>query len=185
MGYFFFDFKDAGKQDVRALLSSLIVQLCSRSDSSYDILHGFYSAHHCGLQQPSVRALSRCLENMLKVPGQLPTYIIVDALDESPDTSGMQSSREKVLEFIEALIGLHLPNLRLCVTSRPEVDIRIVLESLTSTYNRISLHDESGQQKDIIDYVSSVVYLDRKMKKWREEDKKRVIEALSEGADGM
>jgi hypothetical protein len=109
----------------------------------------------------------------------------VDALDECPDTSGMQSPREKVLDLVEELAELRLPNLRLCITSRPEVDIRSVLEPLTSSSNRISLHDEIGQKKDIVDYVSSVVQSDRKMKRWREEDKKLVIKTLSDKAGGM
>jgi hypothetical protein len=97
----------------------------------------------------------------------------------------MQSSREKVLDLVEDLVESCLSNLRLCITSRPEVDIRNVLEPLTSSSNRISLHDESGQKKDIVDYISSVVRSDRKMKKWREEDKKVVIQTLSDKANGM
>jgi hypothetical protein len=122
---------------------------------------------------------------MFKVPKEEPIYIIVDGLDECPDTSGLQSLREKVLELIEKLVGSHLSNLRLCVTSRPEIDIRSVLEPLTSPTNRISLHDQDGQKKDITDYVRSVVHSDRKMIKWRDEDKTLVIKTLSERADGM
>jgi hypothetical protein len=122
---------------------------------------------------------------MLRVPTEEPIYVILDALDECPDTSGLRSSREKVLELVEKLVGFHLPNLRLCVTSRPEVDIRDVLEPLTSTSDRISLHDEEGQRKDIADYIRSVVYSDRKMMRWREQDKELVIETLSGRAEGM
>jgi hypothetical protein len=52
----------------------------------------------------------------------------------------------------------------------------------------VSLHDESGQKEDIVKYVESVVYSDSDetmMKRWREEDKKMVVETLSEKADGM
>ena len=112
-------------------------------------------------------------------------YIIIDALDESPDTSGLQSSREKILTLVQELVGFNLPNLRLCITSRPEVDIRDVLEPLTSTYSRISLHDEDGQKKDVANYISSVVYSDKKIKRWREKDKLLVTETLLNRADGM
>jgi NACHT domain len=122
---------------------------------------------------------------MLKVPTEESIYFILDALDECPDTFGLSSSREKVLDLVEKLVRFHLPNLRLCVTSRPEIDIRNVLEPLTSTSNRISLHDEEGQKKDIADYVRSVVYSDRKMTKWRKSDKELVIETLSGRANGM
>ena len=185
MAYFFFDFRDKEKQNARALLTSILVQFIHQSDSFCDILLGLYSAYHRGSQQPSDSALAQCLRNVLEVAGQVPTYIVVDALDECPDTSGMQSSRETVLDLVEELVGLCLPNLRLCITSRPEVDIRNVLEPLTSTSNRVSLHDESGQKKDIVDYINSVVRSDRKMKRWREEDKKLVIQTLSDKVDGM
>jgi hypothetical protein len=88
-----------------------------------------------------------------------------------------------VLELIEKLIKLNLPNLRLCVTSRHEVDIRVSLELLTT--NCISLHDQAGQKKDIEDYVRSEVYSDGSMRRWRDEDKKLVVGTLTEKADGM
>jgi hypothetical protein len=56
---------------------------------------------------------------------------------------------------------------------------------LTSTSNCISLHNQNGQRRDIVDYVGSVVNEDIRMKKWRENDKRHVIDTLSERADGM
>jgi hypothetical protein len=185
MAYFFFDFKDTGKQDARAFLSSVLVQLSRQSTSFCNILLEFYSAHQRGSQQPSDGALIQCLKKMLKVPSKVPIYFIVDALDECPDTSGVQSPREKVLTLAEELVELRLPNLRLCITSRPDVDIRNVLEPLTSTPNRISLHDEDGQKKDIANYVNSVVYSDRKIMRWREKDKELVVKTLLDRAGGM
>jgi hypothetical protein len=150
-----------------------------------NVLHKFYSAHRDGKQQPSIGALAQCLEDMLKVPEELPTYLIIDAIDECPNTSGVPSSRDQVLALLERYVALKLPNLRLCVTSRPEADIRASLEPLTSTSNKISLHDESGQKKDIVEFVTSVVRTDRNMRRWREEDRELVINTLSERADGM
>jgi hypothetical protein len=120
---------------------------------------------------------------MLTLPDQHPVYIIIDALDECPNTSGLPSPREQVLDLLNELVELSSPNLHLCVTSRPEIDIRYALEPLTSRC--VSLHEESGQKEDIIDYVKSVVHSDPKMRRWRDEDKKLVIDSLSERADGM
>jgi hypothetical protein len=122
---------------------------------------------------------------MLTLPDQLPTYLIIDALDESPNTSGIPSPRERVLYLLQEFVELHLPDLHICVTSRPEIDIRDVLEPLTS--RRVSLHDQSGQKQDIVDYVKSVVYSNSEliMRRWRTEDKELVVEVLSERADGM
>ena len=90
-----------------------------------------------------------------------------------------------MLQLVKELVRLRLPNLRICITSRPEIDIRDVLEPLTS--RRVSLHDQSGQKYDIEDYVKSVVYSDSEpiMRRWRTEDKELVVEVLSERADGM
>ena len=114
---------------------------------------------------------------------QHPNYIIMDALDECPDTTGVSSAREEVLSLVNELVDLHLPNLHICATSRPEIDIRDVLEPSTSL--RISLHDHPGQKEDIADFVRSFTHSDIKMKRWREDDRKLVIETLSEKADGM
>jgi hypothetical protein len=112
-----------------------------------------------------------------------PTYIILDALDECPNSFGMPSPREVVLDVIKELVELSLPHLHICITSRPEIDIRTVLEPLMTS--RVSLHDKTGQQKDIVEYVSSAVHSDTRMGKWREQDQNLVIETLSEKADGM
>ena len=183
MAYFYFDFRDTDKQHRRGLLSSLLCQLCAESDLCYEILSHLYSSHGGGTREPSEGALTQCLMDMLQLEGQPAIYIIVDALDECPNTSGMPTPREKVLDFIEDLIGSQLPNVHICVTSRPEFDIRCILEPLTPF--RVSLHDESGQKKDILDYVSTVVNSDRRMRKWRAHEKQLVIDTLSERADGM
>jgi hypothetical protein len=181
--YYYFDFRNKAKQELRGLLSSLAVQLCAKSDSCYQILLRLYSSHDNGSQLPDDDALIQCLKEMLALPEQLLIYLIVDALDECPSTSGVVSPRDSVLEFIEDLVGLHLPNLRLGVTSRPEADISEALGPLAS--HTVSLHDEDGQKQDIVDYVTFVVHSDRKMRKWRPDDKKLVIDTISERADGM
>jgi hypothetical protein len=53
------------------------------------------------------------------------------------------------------------------------------------TLRVVSLHDESGQQRDIANYVASFVRSNRNMQRWREEDRDLVIKTLSEKADGM
>jgi hypothetical protein len=183
MAYYYFDFRDTAKQDVRGLLSSLVVQLCAQSDPCYNILSSLYSKHKVGLRLPDDDSLTQCLQEMLRLPGQPPIYIIIDALDECPDTSGPPSPRELVLNLIEDLVELHLPNLRLCITSRPEVDIQEVLGPLA--FSSVSLHNEDGQQQDIVDYINSAVQSDRRMRKWRAEDRQLVINALIQRADGM
>jgi hypothetical protein len=109
----------------------------------------------------------------------------MDALDECSNISGIPSPRDRVFRLVKELVDLHIPNLHICVTSRPEFDIRDVLEPLTS--RRVSLHDQSGQKQDIVDYVRSAVNSDSEpyMRRWKKEDRDLVIETLAERADGM
>jgi hypothetical protein len=181
--YFYFDFKDNYKQSRLDVVPSLLTQLSAQSKRCRAILSCLYSAHNRGAQMPTSDVLTKCLKDMLSLPGQPPIYIILDAIDECPDIPGVPSPRGDTLELLKELIELRLPNLRLCVTSRPEIGIRAVLEPLLS--HRVSLHDENGQKKDIEGYISAVVNSDRKFERWREEDKCLVIKTLSEQAGGM
>ena len=185
MAYFYFDFRNANKQRLHDLVTSLLTQLSARSTLRCDILSELYSFHDSGKEQPSDGHLTETLKEMLTHPDQSPIYLIIDALDESPDTSGIPSARERVLQLLKELVDLRCPNLHICVTSRPEIDIRDVIVPLTSL--RVSLHEESGQKEDITDYIRSVVYSESQpiMRRWKTEDKDLVIEMLSERADGM
>ena len=181
--YYYFDFKDTGKQNRRGLLSSLLTQLCTRPHHGYDILSKLYEAHQNGSRQPNEVDLIRCLKDVFALPGHGRVYIIVDAVDESPNNPGIPSPREKVLQLMKELVDVRHPDIRVCITSRPEVDIRTALEPLAS--HAISLHDEWGQRGDIVDYIKSVVESDTNMRKWRPEDRQLVIDSLSRKANGM
>ena len=181
--FFYHDFRDNQKRGRHGLLSSALVQLCHQSDSYCDILTEFYLEHGKGSQHPSDSALARCLMNLLRLPGQAPVYLIIDALDECSNTSSLPSPREDVLKLVEDLIESRLPNLRICVTSRPETDIKTVLEPLS--LRSVSLHDECGQMEDIENYVKFVVTKDPQCRRWKAEDKQLVIDALKKNADGM
>ena len=183
MAYYYFDFRDVKKQDCYGLLSSLVSQLSAESDACYNILSKLYTDNIRGTRKPDTDALKECLTEILNLPRQGPIYIILDALDECPNFPGRPSAREEVLDFVEELVSLELPDVRLCVASRPEMDIRMVLEPLMSL--QISLHDEIGQKEDIIKYINSVVRTDRNMRRWIEEDKLLVVDTLSDKANGM
>jgi hypothetical protein len=183
MGYYYFDFKDIAKQGIRGLLTSLLSQFCATSDPCYHILLDLYSENHEGSQQPDNETLVESLKKILRLPDTQMRCIIMDGIDECPNTSGCPTAREEVLDLLEDLVGLSLPNLRICVTSRPEIDIRTILEPLTSLH--MSLHDQSGQKQDILNFIKNFVHSDRRMRRWRPEDKQLVIDTLSAKADGM
>jgi hypothetical protein len=123
---------------------------------------------------------------MLELLGQQhPIFIIIDALDECPNTDGPTSTREQVLAFVKDLVGLNYSNLFICITSRPEPDIQTVLQSLTSASHHVSLQEQSGQKEDIKNYIRSFLHNDEATRSWTEEDKELVVNTLSERAHGM
>ena len=183
LGFFYHDFRDDPKKDRHGLISSLLAQLCHQSDSYCDKLTQFYLEHDSGSWRPSDGALFQCLMDVLRLSEQAPVYLIVDALDECPNASSMPSPREKVLKLVEDLVDARLPNLRICVTSRPEMDIKTLLEPLS--FRSVSLHDERGQMEDIERYIKFVVNKDPRNRRWKAEDKQLVIDVLTESADGM
>ena len=185
MAYFYFDFRDTDKQNLHNLLPSLLTQLSARSDVCCDILSRVYMAHDDGAHKPNTSTLIACLKEMLVLPGQSPIYLVLDALDECPNSSGIPSARKQVIDFLKDLVGLQLSSLHICVTSRPEIDIRTALEPLA--FHPVSIHDQSGQKKDIEDFIRSIVCADSDtaMGRWRDQDKELVIETLTERADGM
>ncbi|KAH9060245.1 hypothetical protein EDB87DRAFT_1683762 [Lactarius vividus] len=185
MAYFYFDFRDLKKQSCHDLLLSLVSQLSTRSSPCCDILHGFYKTHENGTRQPSDDTLKECLKEMLRLLARGPTFVVLDALDECPDSPGIPSPRHEVLQLVKELVGLGLQGLHICATSRPEVDIRAILDPLAS--RSVSLHSQTGQQTDIADYVRNIVNSSpsTEMRRWRADDRNLVIKTLTERADGM
>jgi len=114
---------------------------------------------------------------MLEITGQGELYIVVDALDECQNLTGLRTTRQQVLDIIKELVDLKASHLHLCVTSRFEMDIRLVLEPLRPV--SVPLHEEPGQKADIAQYVKEFVESDPKMRLWPEEKRKLVMRTLS------
>ncbi len=189
IAYHYFDYKDAAKRDLHGLLSSLLMQLGDSSLTCWKSLYQLYNGCHTGLEnfeRPSEAGLAGSLGAILGRSGQVPIYIIIDALDECPDTTvtGTPSPRQKVLDFVNDLVGRKYSSLYICITSRLEQDIQATLDPLTPASRRVSLHEESGQMEDINNYIRSFVHSNKSMRRWRVKDKELVINTLSERAGG-
>ena len=183
VAYFYIDFRERAKQEARGLLSSLLIQLCTQSDRFDETLCSLYARHDSGLEAPSEDALAQCLREMLEDPNRAPLFLVVDALDECPISREITTPRAQVLKIVKDLIELKLPHLHFCITSRPEIDIKEVLDPFKPS--SVSLHDQDGQIQDIAHYVRSVVLSDVKMREWPREVKKMVIDTLAKNSGGM
>jgi len=187
LAYFYFYFRNVNKQHLHDLIPSLLIQFSAHLGPRCDILLHLYEEHDSGKRQPSDHALVTCLKGMLFTVSMqaCPIYLVMDALDECPDTFGIPSPRERVLKLVKELVELPLPSLHIIVTSRPEVDIWDVLIHLKPL--QVCLHDQEGQKADIRGYVESIVSSDSEqiMRRWSAKHKKDVIDELSKRANGM
>ncbi|KAH9979208.1 hypothetical protein BJV77DRAFT_1154339, partial [Russula vinacea] len=114
MAYFYCDFRDEDKQTAAASssLSYLSYALSPIFVATYSLAHTWHTTREH--KDPMVSLL---------VEG--PIYLIVDALDECPNNSGLPPQEK----------------------SRPEIDIQSALERLTTLC--VSLHNQTGQKEDI------------------------------------
>jgi hypothetical protein len=140
-----------------------------------DSLRAFYEKHQHG--QPPEAGLLKAIKSLLEYKQ---SFIIIDALDECPNSG---DERGDLCDILEELHSWAQPNLHLLVTSRKEVDLCDALESLV-TLGPISI--QGGVVKsDIRKYVRSQLESDSKLKKWSDEIQTEIEETLVEGAQGM
>lgn len=186
--YYYFNIKDPSKCILCGLLTSLLLQLSDHSDGSSS-LSNLHTLYRDGSELPDNVSLAGCLKEMLKPPGlgevQIPTFLILDALDECPNFPGAPPAHKKVLEFLQDLVRSAQPhsNLSICVTSRPEQDILSTLGPLKP--NTVSLHDETGQRESIKTFVCSFICDDSTMQRWREEERSLVLTYVEKQTGGM
>jgi len=183
IAYFYIEFGDLPKRRVRNLISSLLIQLAAQSDTRCKVLHDLYSKHGDGVRQPTDEALLESLKDMLKVSTQGPTFLIIDGLNEVLPSEQPQF---EVIKVIESLVGLGLPDLRIWATCLaiidPEVEEPLALEPIAS--HSLCLHETKGHLDDIVFYIDWCIKENKRMKRWRHEDKVDTIQTLSKKGGG-
>jgi hypothetical protein len=110
----------------------------------------FYLEHDRRLRHPSDDVLDTCLKDVIKISGQAPVRLPWTNVQ----THLLCHPREKFLLLVEELVDSRLP-IYICVTSRPEPDMKAVLDPLI--FRSASVHDESGQMGDIDYYCSGAI----------------------------
>jgi hypothetical protein len=177
IAFFFFSFNDESKQDTSAMLRALVLQLSSQLNDNDDILLQLYNTYRNTI--PTDQVFVECLHQLIQRFDS--TYIILDALDESP----RDKHRGDVLRVLSDLRMWSEHGLHLLVTSREEPDIRDVLlgELGASSVEIISLKNNSVDG-DITSFISGSLKNDRRLRKW-ENYHDQIERALNERAKGV
>ena len=93
-------FKEDQKKGFRRLLSSVSVQLCRRSDSYSGFLSDLHSGDDDGFDgsdDPRDDTVVHYLKCLLKLSRQAPIFLMVNVLDEYPNTPALSFPLEKFL----------------------------------------------------------------------------------------
>jgi ankyrin repeat domain-containing protein 50 len=141
------------------------------------VLEALYSSCGKGGECPPLNtALKSLQEIILEFPQ---TYIVLDALDEC-------SNREELMEIIRSIQSWKIERLHVLVTSRKERDIENSFQSFVDGEHTICLQNKLVDP-DIQTYIQQRLLKDKKLEKWRKDDKIRdeIEAALMNGAHGM
>jgi hypothetical protein len=156
IAYFYFSFSDSVKQHYPNMLRSLIAQIASQVDISPDCLISLHRAYQWST--PPIDALTTALRTLVNEKVFIHVYILVDALDEIPDTDGRESTC-KILDELSQRLKVYV-----ITTSRREQDItNYMLEC--QTIRDISIQN-SEVDRDIQLWVRERLREDRKLMKW-------------------
>ena len=171
IAYFYFDYSDPKKQDLRGLLSSLVFQLGMHHEECRDHLK-----QRCWTDSPTYDDLLSILSHVLRLSG--PTVLIIDALDECPEDIRNIS----LLPFLESLRDMGGDQFRLLVTSRPESDISSRMPNFET--HRLKFHDDKQHLQEICDYIDRQL-ASPNLYHWPSRVKHEVRWELARKANGM
>lgn len=175
---FFFDFSDTTKQTLDGMLRSLAFQLYQGGVSSTIYLDALSQAHQNCSDQPTTKALSDIVFEMLVV--QRKVSIVLDALDES-------RTRNNVLLWIKNMVSRpELVHVQLLFTSRPESEFLRHIPSLIGKQNCLPL-DKQAVNSDIRSWVSAQLSQRRDFteKPLSQDLLERIQKKVGDGAVGM
>ncbi|TQN68258.1 Vegetative incompatibility protein HET-E-1 [Colletotrichum shisoi] len=169
--FFYFTFNDEMKQDESAMLRALILQLSNQLKHTPRCLEDLHENHRNST--PPAAGLLECLRQIVGMFGDV--YIILDALDESPDPK-FRRSMLGTLRRMRAWPGLHL-----LVTSR---DLPDISESLKATQEQAIAMTKENVDGDIAAFVTERLRDDEELQKLKKYHA-RIEQVLTGKAQGV
>ena len=177
IAFFFFTFNDNSKQDVSAMLRAVLLQLSGQIKGGDEMLSRLHK--DLKTRKASDEVLIACLLQLIRSSKE--TYILIDALDESP----RDSHRWGLLQVLIDMREWSEDRLHLLVTSRDEPDIReaITADMKAGPEQMISLKN-SSVDGDIAAFITGALENDRRLRKWADFHD-HIKESLTKRAKGV
>jgi hypothetical protein len=124
LAYFFFSFRETEKQKASNLSRSILAQLLEQIDIIPATIQAFYEQYQHGV--PSERGVMNSIRDLIT---KSQTYIIVDALDECPNT---EDERAELCNILKTMHSWNCERLHILVTSRKEADLMESLQPIVT-----------------------------------------------------
>jgi hypothetical protein len=182
----YFSFRDEKSQEVRLLLYSLLTQLVRslvreipQQSGQFYLPRAFRDLYrkYQPASQPKIEHLIATLRDVSAESKQ--TYIVIDAVDECSSREG----RENVIKILAALRAQS--NMHILLTSREENDIKDTINNvLGEKCNRVSIQNKRVND-DIRTHLRTRMAVDSVFKSWQPGLQERVVDHLTENADGV
>lgn len=177
IAYYFFDFKDPAKQDVKGLLASLLMQVTGGFGSLPKPLLELFRQHQSRNPErptpPTTDELMGVLDGVLRL--QMTTFVLIDALDECKQI-------DLLMETLCAILDQKASKCRFLFTSRAEIEI----QSRLRKQDIKNLHIQNAAvDHDVAIYVRAILQTDDRLRAHRQGIKDLITITLTNGAKGM
>jgi hypothetical protein len=174
IAYFYFSFTDSAKKRNENMLSSLLAQLSSQVDITPNSLVSLHRTYQ--RSTPPIDPLKSCIQTLIDELPFFNVYLIVDAIDEIPNSEG----REEACEVLQELSKN--PKAHVLMTSRREYDITEYISECNNVTD-ISIQNREVD-RDIQLYIRQQLNEDKKLKRWAALHFE-IEDILGKKADGM
>lgn len=184
LAYYYFSFNDEQKQTAEGMIESIVKQICCCRPDTPASMGGIEDLKAKG-QRPDSKLLQQVSIETLR--GFSSVYVIIDALDECPD-SELDYSRSRLLSCLNTIHQSYPENLHMLWTSRREPDIKTSYRSIESRSKKWDI-DLSRYRpeidRDIGMFIDKVLPSLPHYSSWPKELKEEARKALIKKSDGM
>ena len=165
--YWYFQFSDDATQRICNMMRSFIRQLSTSPLPA--AINQLWQDHKTPGSDPGIEELAKALDEVINNLGG-EVFIIMDALDECPQTPD-QPARKELLARIRNLLTKHSENLHILVTSRPEHDLYPELKS------HPAINVEKFVEGDVRQFLKSALRTGD-LKLWSDDIKQEIEDGL-------
>jgi hypothetical protein len=188
LAYYYLSFRDKKSQEIRLLLYSLLTQLVRglvyevpELPSRYYLPRAFrdlYSKYQPA-SEPRMEDLTVTFRGVSRESKEI--YIVIDALDECSS----QKDREDIIKFLTEFSLCAQSSTHILITSREEKDIKDTVREVLGEKCRVVPIQNKRVDDDIRVYLQTSMAKDSIFKKWSHELKDKVVDYLTEKANGV